>query len=199
MVTYFQHREDELSSTMYPPLRAMEAGISHDERPLRLSRIQDSVRNLLRSSTFGSERSSPPSITDRQQNDERRPIPGVHSPDRYEIHRGQVLPSPSAFGTAGRRPNVDIARPVSSLQGRSQPSSLQSAISNSRAVTALNHPDLSNSSMESLALQKARSRQRHGSQRAKHRRTSKRVASSRAILCVLAAVLLAGLIATCKL
>lgn len=183
-----------------PDASALEAGILEDERPSRLSRVQDNVRNLLRSSVFGSVASSPTTPTHRQQSDQDRHTPTLHSSARYEVHRGQVLPSPpTSSGTTETHPEMEVPHPTRSFQDRSQQPTHQSTLFNSRAVTALNHPDLSDPSMESLSLQKTRSRQRHGWQRSKHRRAAKRAAGSRALLCVLAAVLLAGLVATCEM
>lgn len=180
-----------------PDASALEAGILEDERHSRLSRVQDNVRNLLRSSVFGSVASSPTTPTSRQQLDQDRPIPTLHSPVRYEVQRGQVLQRPPNSYTAQSRPEMDVARPAAVSRDRAQQPTNESTLFNARAVTALNHPDLSDPSMESLSLQKTRSRQR-GRRRAKHRRTAKKVVGSRALLCVLAAVLLAGLVATCK-
>lgn len=196
MVTYFEPKDNDEPCIMNSPLpdaSALEAGILEDERPSRLSRVQDNVRNLLRSSVFGSVASSPTTPTHRQHPDQERPTEPPHSPVRYQIHHGQVLPRPPFPGRT-----LDVACPPASLQQVPQHNTHQSTLFNTRAVAALNHPDLSDPSMESLVLQKTRSRQRHSRKRSKRRRLAKRAAGSRILLCVLAAVLLAGLVATCK-
>lgn len=208
MVTYFHPKANpqqpkDNTTTMDSPLpdaSALEAGILEDTRPSRLSRVQDNVRNLLRSSVFGSVASSPTTSTHQQlplsperSTAELLPQPPV----RYEIRGGQVLPSRNASPSPTfREPCPPLAATV---QQRSEQGTHQSTLFNSRAVAAINHPDLSDPSMESLSLQKTRSRQQHGwTKRTKHRRTAKKVVGSRGLLVVLAAVLLAGLVATCK-
>lgn len=180
-----------------PDASALEAGILEDEQPSRLSRVQDNVRNLLRISVFGSVASSPTTPTPRQH--QHQPTEPPCLPIRYEVRRGQVLPSRPNSGTVATHRAIDVECAVASSQQRLQHTTHQSTLFNTRAVAALNHPDLSDPSMENLTLQKTQSRQRHGRRRARHRRAAKKAAGSRALLCALAAILLAGLVATCKL
>ncbi|CZT17566.1 uncharacterized protein RCC_03400 [Ramularia collo-cygni] len=179
-----------------PDASTLEAGILEDERPSRLSRVQGNVRNLLRASIFGSVASSPTTPTHRQLANQEGRTESLHSPIRYEVHRGQVLPSPSNSGMLSVHDETVVADPPAAGLQRLQQMNHQSTLFNTRAVAAINHPDLSDPSMESLTLQKTRSRQQHSRKRAKHRRIARKAACSRALLCVLAAVLLAGLVAT---
>lgn len=179
-----------------PDSSALEAGILEDERPSRLSRVQDNVRNLLRASVFGSVKSSPTTPT--------------HPPQRRcDVHPSpiagpEVLPSPlSSQGSAGSSTThlservADFPEPPRSYQDRVQEMARQSAMFNNRAVAALRHPDLSDPSLESLELQKAQIRRRKAKKRSYRSRKMAQTAGSRGILCVLASLLLAALVATC--
>jgi hypothetical protein len=77
----------------------------------------------------------------------------------------------------------------------------QSALFNTRAVAALDHPDLSDPSLAVYAQQKAESRQQRAWKRPRRGRGGKgmvEMGSSQCLLCVFAALLLSAIVATCK-
>jgi hypothetical protein len=76
----------------------------------------------------------------------------------------------------------------------------QSALFNSRAVAALDHPDLSDPSLAVYVQQKAETRQQRAWKRSRHgkkRHVAAQAGSSQCLLCVLSALLLAAIVATC--
>jgi hypothetical protein len=196
-----------------PDTSALEAGILQDERPSRLSRVQDNVRNLLRTSIFGSVASSPTTPL--------RPDPGraQHaSLTPITIPRSRpVEGQPGPPSSASLSPAHQTSSPVNALplpaqahqragQQHNGSSHYQSTLFNNRAVTALDHPDLSDPSMKPLSQHKSleQPRSRSGTARSQHkryyrgRRAAKKAACSRMLICVLAALLLGALVATCK-
>ncbi|CAK4033322.1 Hypothetical predicted protein [Lecanosticta acicola] len=72
----------------------------------------------------------------------------------------------------------------------------QSAMFNTRAVAALRHPDLSDRSLESFEQQKAQIPKRKAKKRSYRSRKIAETPGSRSILCLLASLLLAALVAT---
>ncbi|KJX99124.1 hypothetical protein TI39_contig372g00014 [Zymoseptoria brevis] len=190
-----------------PDTSALEAGIIQDEQPSRLSRVQDNVRNLLRTSVFGSVASSPTTPA--------RPVTGRNQPGAfYPIVIPTSRPAqtqPSSFSSVSTPTHytsspLEIPPPAATYQTTGQANRsthYQSTLFDGRAVAALNHPDLSDLFVESLSQQKARQQQRSGSgsrrsQKQSHRGrwTAKKAACSRVLLCVLAALLLGALVAT---
>ena len=245
------HKMQHFGTAMLPrsPLpdsTALEAGIIEDERPSRLSRVQDNVRNLLRTSVFGSVASSPttpvharphvqatassptlPTLRPIQPDQPLRshppsPVPGSRSPrrpaqTRFPVNpQPEVLPSPTDSTTSVSTTHSEDIRnfphPPSSYQRNVQHMAHQSTLFNTRAVAALNHPDLSDLSVSDLSQQKSRHTRQHGaawtrhrtgshgsgSSHGKHKRRAHRAADSTGLLCFLAAVLLAALVATCE-
>lgn len=211
----FHHNKDSVTTlaamptSPLPDTSALEAGIIQDERPSRLSRVQDNVRNLLRTSVFGSVASSPTTPA--------RPVTGRNRPGAFSpiviptSPPAQIQPGPlSSVSTPTHYTSspLEIPPPAATYQTAGQANGsthYQSTLFNGRAVAALNHPDLSDLSVESLSQQKAHQQQRSGSgsrrsQKQSHRgrRTAKKAACSRVLLCVLAALLLGALVATCK-
>ncbi|KAM3424987.1 hypothetical protein BST61_g6957 [Cercospora zeina] len=227
-----------------PDSTALEAGIIEDAPPSRLSRVQDNVRLLLRTSIFGSVASSPTSpvhprsaggATSRSPDEptlraiqpdaplrSHPPSPAPRSP-RHPAHtrfpvrastaRPEVLPGPpnsaSTISTTSSGIGANFPGPPSSYQRNVQQMAHQSALFNTRAVAALNHPDLSDPSITDLSQQKSQHRRHHGAwtryragshgsrgSHSKHKRRAHRAAGSLGLLCFMAAVLLAALIAT---
>lgn len=193
-----------------PDASALEAGILEDETPSRLSRVQDNVRNLLRTSRFGSVHSSPPASPTRPPNlNHDMPTP-PETPTHRTQRQPEVLPSPSAESTtststtssspaqAGQIPGILF--PPASYRHAVQQMAHQSALFNSRAVTALNHPDLSDPSLTVYVQHKTESRHQRAWKRSRHggkRHVAANAGSSQCILCVLAALLLSAIVATC--
>ena len=198
-----------------PDASALEAGIIEDEQPSRLSRVQDNVRHLLRTSRFGSVHGSPPSTPLNQPIINHGLATPPESPlDRRASRRPEVLPSPStesqtsdATSTASTTSHVEIPGvlfPPPIYQRAVQQMAHQSTLFNTRAVAALNHPDLTDPSMAVYQQRKAEHRQRNAWKRPRHgrgygreRNLAVQVGSSQCLLCVLAALLLAATVATC--
>ncbi|KAK3701612.1 hypothetical protein LTR37_015363 [Vermiconidia calcicola] len=204
-----------------PDASALEAGIVEDTQPSRLSRVQDNVRNLLRNSRFGSVQTSPPATPPRNQHHHQQqqwnalPTP-PQSPTRYPRTPPQPLPSPSAESSASTLsppstpsneevPAVHFAH--SSIRHTLQQMAHQSALFNTRAVAALDHPDLSDPEVAVYVQRRQRGawkRSRNGSGHG-HGRKRRHVVAPRArheagssgcLLCVLAALLLSAVVAT---
>lgn len=238
---YFNIAGTNMATSPLPDSTALEAGILEDERPSRLSRVHDNVRELLRTSVFGSVASSPTSPVHRNQNavsslppvflapsapdaalrsHPPSPVFGHHVPGRP----AEALPSPTestaSDSTAATAESVHSrARCIPGSYYRNiQRMAHQSTVFNTRAVAALNHPDLSDPSLEDLTQQKAQRRHHRGwvrsrsgdststgsssSHRSSHgksrrRRVASKAVGSQGLFCVLAALLLAALVATC--
>ncbi len=205
-----------------PDSSALEAGILEDAQPSRLSRVQDNVRNLLRNSRFSSPTPSfnPPEPT----------AYGQHAPDldgRYGLltppasptrvrrmpQQPEVIPSPTAesvtsnstSSTISAEEEVETAREVHFTPSGYRHTILgmahQSALFNTRAVAALDHPDLSDPSLAVYARRKHESRHQKAWKRSRRGKNAGRgaveVGSSQCLLCVLAALLLSAIVATC--
>ena len=192
-----------------PDASALEAGILEDERPSRLSRVQDNVRNLLRNSRFGSVNSSPQTSPTHPPLRHGLPTP-PDSPSRRTPHQPEVLfASPSTESTrsaTSASPQTGAVSgtlfPPVGYQRAVQQMAHQSALFNSRAVAALDHPDLSDPSLAVYAQQKAETRQQRAWKRSRGgrgRRVAAQAGSSQWLLCVLSALLLAAIVATCML
>lgn len=192
-----------------PDSRALEAGIVEDAAPSRLSRVQDNVRNLLRASILGSVYSSP-GLSSVNPSHHRTPMP---SPIWRETLPGVPASTPSGISppttgvTAGASPAFDspispeLLAPPSSYQNAVQHLAYQSALFNTRAVAALDHPDLSDPSLAVFLQQEAKRRQRQARKRSKRRSTRDTAFYSPAsqwLICVVIGLALAGMLATCK-
>lgn len=192
-----------------PDASALEAGIIEDESPSRLSRVQENVRHLLRTSRFGSVHSSPPATPTRQPNlNHGMPTP-PDSPLRRASHHPEVMPNPSAeslpsttspTSTTSDPEIPGVLFPPTSYQHAVQQMAHQSTLFNTRAVAALNHPDLTDPSLGVYLRQKAENRQRNAWKRTRHgrkRNVAIQAGSSQCLLCVFAALLLSATVATC--
>ena len=211
-----------------PDASALEAGILEDETPSRLSRVQDNVRHLLRTSVFNSVHSSPQASPTRQHQPTGQPngLPtppespirraSQHPPETMPSPHAEILPTPSTTASSPPatpqipqathvpEPIPGVLFPPASYRQRIQHMAHQSTLFNTRAVAALNHPDLSDASLATYLQSKAESRQRHAWKRSRHgrrhhgkRNVAARAGSSQCLLCVLAALLLAAVVATC--
>lgn len=160
-----------------PDSRVLKAGMVEDERRTRLSSVADNVRNLLRRSPFRSKQELPI--------EEDLPSPLSHTTsDIADIHQvpGALFP-PLAYHEQPREVGD------------------QSALYNTRAVAALEHPDLSDPSLAVFLQQKSEDRQRRAWKRSKerrHRRESQKHKASRWLGCVVSGVLLIAIVATCE-
>ncbi len=184
-----------------PDSSALEAGILEDNRPSRLSRVQDNVRNLLRNSRFSA---SPPETPHCR---EGLPPTPPESPTWRMPPQPEVLPSPSNSTSPSattetedsEEPTVHFAR--SSYRRAVQHLAHQSELFNTRAVAALNHPDLSDPSLAVFVQQKNEDRQRRAWKRPRQglkRAGMVEAGTGQCVLCVLSALLLSATIATCK-
>ncbi|KAK0278789.1 hypothetical protein LTR35_009054 [Friedmanniomyces endolithicus] len=170
-----------------PDSSVLEAGIIEDQRPSRLSRVQDNVRHLLRASIPTSFRSSvicaPRAHGATVEDADRTPL---QSPLRRHVRIDVgVLPSPSSATTsestlADEGAGVPgILFPPTSYQQQAEHVNHQSTMFNTRAIAALTHPDLTDSSMAIFLQQKTQERQNRAWKRSKNRKL--RYASNLAI------------------
>lgn len=201
-----------------PDSSALEAGILADENPPCASRVQDNVRNLLRNSVLSSIRGSAFILPARSacHPNQRGSGPIVPSPLRpHHQLEPEVLPSPSSdtttsdststgSSTAEQNHIPGVLFPPINYTNAVQQMAHQSTLFNTRAVAALDHPDLSDPSLAVFLQQKSESRQQRawkrsrngGSSRHHHRRSKKR-SGSQWWLCLISALLLAAIVATC--
>ena len=208
-----------------PDSSALEAGILEDTQPSRLSRVQDNVRNLLRNSRFSSPGHSPPApdLHSQQFHPQHPPYTGdgtynLLTPPASPTRAPRLPPQPAVLtspiaesvtsdtttSTTPATGEVEEAREAhftpSCYRHTIQRLAHQSALFNTRAVAALDHPDLSDPSMAVYVQHKSERRQRKAWKRSSGRRQggAVEVASSQCLLCVLAALLLSAVVATCK-
>ncbi|KAK5121108.1 hypothetical protein LTR85_005592 [Meristemomyces frigidus] len=189
-----------------PDSSALEAGIIEDERPTRISRVQDNVRNLLRASVFSSIRGStvdaPVDHHATVEDDVRSPM---QSPlQRHVRIHPDALPSPSSQTTTSSATTEServpgILFPPTAYQQQVQEMAHQSTVFNTRAVAALIHPDMSDPSLALFLQQKTESRQQRAWKRSRNRKlrhASGRHRKSQWLLCVISGLLLAAIVAT---
>ena len=193
-----------------PDSSALEAGIIEDERPSRLSRVQDNVRNLLRASVPSSFRGSvlgtPLAHRATVEDGERSPL---QSPLRRNV-RVEIgaLPSPSSSRTTYSSPGSEthdvsgVLFPPTSYQQQVQHMAHQSNMFNTRAIAALTHPDLSDPSVAVFLQHKTEDRQRRAWKRSRNRKLRHAESGRRKtcswLLCIVTGLLLAAIVSTCK-
>ncbi|WPH04966.1 Hypothetical protein R9X50_00786400 [Acrodontium crateriforme] len=200
-----------------PDSSALEAGIIADENAPRPSRVQDNVRNLLRNSVLSSIRGSAFILPTRNACHPAQRDLGPMAPSPLRPHHNlepEVGPSPSSetsssdasspgSSTAEHNHIPGVLFPPYSYTNALQQMTHQSTLFNTRAVAALEHPDLSDPSLALFLQQKSESRQqrawkrsRHGGSSHHHHRKSRKQNSSQWWMCVISALLLAAIIAT---
>ncbi|KAK0249498.1 hypothetical protein LTS09_015419 [Friedmanniomyces endolithicus] len=161
-----------------PDSSVLEAGIIEDQRPSRLSRVQDNVRHLLRASIPTSFRSSvinaPLAHHATVEDADRTPL---QSPLRRHVRINiGVLPSPLSATTsestmADERAHVPgVLFPPTSYHQQAEHVNHQSTMFNTRAIAALTHPDLTDPSMAIFLQQKTQERQDRAWKRSKNRK-----------------------------
>lgn len=180
-----------------PDSSALEAGIIEDARPSRLSLVQDNVRNLLRSSVFGSVHSSPVTSPTHAQPSLRPVIAPLRSPVLPETPATAV---PSLTETTSTNTSQSTLPNPQHIPGVLFPpvSYHQSTLFNTRAVAALDHPDLSDPSLAVFLQQKTEKRQQRAWKRHRSKRSKSRGKDIQWIVCLLLGFVLAGLIGTCE-
>ncbi|KAK1027563.1 hypothetical protein LTS16_021387 [Friedmanniomyces endolithicus] len=192
-----------------PDSSVLEAGIIEDQRPSRLSRVQDNVRHLLRASIPTSFRSSvinaPLAHHATVEDADRTPL---QSPLRRHVRINiGVLPSPLSATTsestmADERAHVPGVRfPPTSYHQQAEHVNHQSTMFNTRAIAALTHPDLTDPSMAIFLQQKTQERQDRAWKRSKNRKL--RHAGGKRnmwswLLCLVSALVLAAVVAICE-
>ncbi|KAK4543990.1 hypothetical protein LTR36_004764 [Oleoguttula mirabilis] len=189
-----------------PDSSALEAGIIEDERPTRISRVQDNVRNLLRASVFSSIRGS---TVDAPANHHATTEDGVRSPMQSPLrHHVRIhpdaLPSPSSQTTTSTLSTEadhvsGVLFPPTAYQQQVQEMAHQSTMFNTRAVAALVHPDMSDPSLALFLQQKTESRQQRAWKRSRNRKlrhASVTPRKSQWLLCVVAGLLLGAIVST---
>ncbi|KAK6432122.1 hypothetical protein LTR95_011711 [Oleoguttula sp. CCFEE 5521] len=186
-----------------PDSSALEAGIIEDSRraSTRLSRVQDNVRNLLRNSVFGSVHSSPqtsPTSTPVHTHASPRP---AQKPTPIIIEQPIAI-SPSAYSCStaslpdAESPVPGVLFPAMSYGQALQCMAHQSNMFNTRAMTALRHPDMNDPSLALFLQHKAQKRQQHAWKKSKRSSRRGRVGSTQWLLCLLLGFLLTGLLGT---
>ena len=214
-------RDPQSSAVMHSPLpdaSALEAGILEDERPSRLSRVQDNVRHLLRASVVESLRGSsltpPDSPVNVHVTDPLATPPQVH----FDAARQpDVLLSPVSSTTAESEHDALLGghgRPSPGARATLFPASTryrdaiaemahQSCVFNSRAMAALGKTKVADSGSTPSPQHKTRSRGQGAWKRPKHRGGTKSRKRNQSIevqcaICVLSSLLLASVVATCE-
>lgn len=191
-----------------PDSSALEAGILEDERPSRISRVQDNVRNLLRASVFSSIRGSTlNSPIDHHATVEDDVGSSTHFPRNHHVRiHPDALRSPLSETTASTTA-MDINHvpgvlfPPTAYQQQVQEMAHQSTMFNTRAIAALIHPDMSDPALALFLQQKTESRQQRAWKRSRNRKLRHASAGrkrSHWLLCVVAGLLLAAVVATCE-
>lgn len=201
------------TATMHSPLpdsSVLEAGLIEDPVPPILSRVQDNVRNLLRSSHFSA-------IVD----DDLPPLPRrgrlgvakeVATPERAHSRSlpssvVEVVESPSSGSTTSipttSTPTTTMPQPA--VPGVLFPPSTytqdlrrEAHHAGSESVAMLSHPDLTEQSSTTYVQHKSERRQQQSYKRSKANKRRAQAGSGQSIFAVLAALLLASIVATCK-
>ncbi|KAK5113972.1 hypothetical protein LTR62_003095 [Meristemomyces frigidus] len=181
-----------------PDSSALEAGLVEDSRATRFSRVQDNVRNLLGSSIISSVRTSfirsPPLHQVSIEHEPRSPVP---SP--FDVHGRTANPPSSASGSLASTLDDDLEHGLCPPTSYQQQVQHQSTLFNTRAIAALVHPDLTDPSLAVLLQQKTEDRHRRAWKRSRNRKlrhASARRSTCSIVLCIVAGVLLAGIVAT---
>jgi len=199
-----------------PDSSALEAGIIEDSRPSRLSRVQDNVRNLLRSSVFSSVRGSTAAASpshvqvthsdDDDDDNDMNPLPRLSVHARI-VSDPEVIPSPSSETTTSTAFTEEehhvpgVLFPPTTHTQNIQETGHQSTLFNSRAVAALHHPDMSDPSMALFLQQKTESRHQRAWKRSRNRKlryASTKRSGSHWLLCFVSGLLLAAVVGTCE-
>ena len=192
-----------------PDSSALEAGILEDERPTRLSRVQDNVRNLLRASVFSSIRGStviPSPTHTTHQHDDRDLYPRqsvhVHIQTEHEVLSTPLSASTTSTASTEEQHHVPgVLFPPTLYTRDTEAMAHQSSLYNTRAVAALDHPDMSDPSMALFLQQKTERRQRRAWKRSRNRKMRCAPARSNAsqwLLCFISGLLLIAIVGTCK-
>ncbi|KAK4950822.1 hypothetical protein LTR10_010815 [Elasticomyces elasticus] len=187
-----------------PDSSNLEAGILEDERPSRLSRVHDNVRNLLRASIPNSVRqsiiSTPPARRTTAEDAYRSPQQSPRNPHARVVI--EVLPSPSSatatnISQSNERHDVPgVLFPPTSYHQQGQ--HVPSTMFNTRAIAALTHPDLSDPSLAIFLQQKTDDRQRRAWKRSRNRKLRHGRSERRKwswVFCVAAGLTLAAMVA----
>ncbi|RMY65220.1 hypothetical protein D0863_09261 [Hortaea werneckii] len=184
-----------------PDSATLEAGIFEDQQPSRLSRVQDNVRNLLRSSasipTYPSPLASPTEV--------QKPCAENHPRSQWNLRLDAdqtiALPkSTSSNSSPGASRDVPgILFPPLAHRQRVQDMSHRPSSVDTPWDPLLCHPDMSNSSTAALLQQKEENRQKRAWKRSRHPKKhhrSHRSHFSRWALCLVSGLLLIAIVAT---
>ncbi|KAI6896658.1 hypothetical protein D0867_13090 [Hortaea werneckii] len=187
-----------------PDSATLEAGIFEDQQPLRLSRVQDNVRNLLRSSastpTYPSPLASPKEV---QQTCAKN---GPRSQLNLRLareDRDQTTPLPTSTSSnsnpGASRDVLGILFPPLAHRQRVQDMSHRPSLIDTPRDPLLGHPDMSDSSIAALLQQKEENRQKRAWKRSRHPKKhhrSHRDIFSRWALCLVSGLILIAIVAT---
>jgi len=190
-----------------PDSATLEAGLFEDQPPSRLSRVQNNVRNLLRSSNLISANTSPlASPTEPRQSCAENHPRSQLNPTLPREDAGQSLPLPTSASShsdlcASRDTPGILFTPLAHHQRAPRDGVPQSSLSNTPRDALFVHPDMSDSSIAALLQQKKENRQQRAWKRSRHQKKhhrSHRNGISRWALCVVSGLLLIAIVATCK-
>ena len=191
-----------------PDSATLEAGLFEDQQPSRLSRVQNNVRNLLRSSnlfsaTNASPLASPTETRQSRAEDHTRPQLNLRLP-REEADPTIPLPT-SASSNSNNCASRDVPGilfpPLAHHQRAPRDEVPRSSLSDTPREALLGHPDMSDSSIAALLQQKEENRQKCAWKRSRHQKRhhrGHRNRNSRWALCVVSGLLLIAIVASCK-
>ena len=184
-----------------PDSSALEAGILEDQIPSRLSRVQDNVRHLLRTSVLSSWRGSPPDTPTASpraapEADFHLGLatpPQVHVPTTYQP---EVLPSPSSTVSGG----CSASSPLLHNDADGVPGTLFPASRRYRdAVAQMAHQPTLFNYIDAAGVDECPQKQWKRSKGHRRRKGKRHGEEVRCAMAVLSALLLASVIAACKL
>lgn len=190
-----------------PDSATLEAGLFEDRQPSRLSRVQDNVRDLLRSSPSIPAYPSPlASPTEVRQPCAEQSHPRSQLNLRLAREDGdQTIPLPTSTSsnsnTGGSRDVPGILFPPLAHRQRVQDMSHRSSLIDTPRDPLLGHPDMSDSSIAALLQQKEESRQKRAWKRSRQQKKHHRIHGnlfSRWALCLVSGMFLIAIVATCK-
>ncbi|RMY55146.1 hypothetical protein D0864_13839 [Hortaea werneckii] len=189
-----------------PDSAALEAGLFEDQQPSRLSRIQNNVRNLLRSSNPFSATHPSPIASPREV---RQSCAENHHQSHLNLRlpheeADPAIPLPtSASSDSNNYASRDVPGilfpPLAHHQRAPRDEVPRPSLSDTSQEALLGHPDMSDSSIAALLQQKEENRQKRAWKRSQHQRRyhrSHRKRTCRWALCLVSGLLLIAIVAS---
>ncbi|RMY46366.1 hypothetical protein D0863_15861 [Hortaea werneckii] len=189
-----------------PDSAALEAGLFEDQQPSRLSRVQNNVRNLLRSSNPFSAPHPSPIASPREV---RQSCAENHHQSHLNLRlpheeADPAIPLPtSASSDSNNYASRDVPGilfpPLAHHQRAPRDEVPRPSLSDTSQEALLGHPDMSDSSIAALLQQKEENRQKRAWKRSQHQRRyhrSHRKRTCRWALCLVSGLLLIAIVAS---